>query len=603
MLSPETRTVAMEVLRPPAGYRLDLAVLTTYSLDLDVLLALPLAVMTQSDRGMDELLEDPLLLLEALREAGERVHVFVDHGGIGIPATSRPLFAMLESSVHPVRAPNGGAFHPKVWMVRFLDAGGASIIRVAVSSRNLTFDRSWDVALSSEASPVGSEAVAESQALAKLLRALPRLAVRDLTARCMQQLEQLAKELEATAFPSPEPFDGPIRFEVLGLNSPSRGTWRPAPAGSNLLAIAPFVNATALKVLTQVSGGERLLISRREALDDLSDAALSGWTQVMILSESAVDEPEDGRTERPSGLHAKMIALEHGRKVSWYVGSANLTAAAFVGDNVEMMARITGARGNAGSSRGNGIERFRNAGFLNLCEPYQRSLKQAEDPQLKHAAEQLEQARRVLLSADLKVVCRADGERWRWELRGELQLPTEVTVTVWPVSIAEDQGRALRLPLDWPLPLLRLTAFVAFRLQVKADVDDVRFALKLPAEGMPEGRVAQVLRNLIDSPERFLRFLQALLGGLEGLTQWGAEGGSAAPVGHWGAGLRSERLLEDLVRIASHDPGRLEPVRRLIDDLRSSPEGSHLVPEDFYQIWQVVDAVIAEQKLMPGEGS
>jgi len=32
MLSPEQRTVAMEMLRPPAGYRLDQAVLTTYTL-------------------------------------------------------------------------------------------------------------------------------------------------------------------------------------------------------------------------------------------------------------------------------------------------------------------------------------------------------------------------------------------------------------------------------------------------------------------------------------------------------------------------------------------------------------------------------------------
>jgi len=32
MLSPEQRTVAMDMLRPPAGYRLDQAVLTTYTL-------------------------------------------------------------------------------------------------------------------------------------------------------------------------------------------------------------------------------------------------------------------------------------------------------------------------------------------------------------------------------------------------------------------------------------------------------------------------------------------------------------------------------------------------------------------------------------------
>ena len=70
MLSPDTRTIAIDLLRPPAGCRLDKAVLTTYSLDLEALLALPLAVLAHADGGMEELLADPLLLLEALRQAG-----------------------------------------------------------------------------------------------------------------------------------------------------------------------------------------------------------------------------------------------------------------------------------------------------------------------------------------------------------------------------------------------------------------------------------------------------------------------------------------------------------------------------------------------------
>jgi hypothetical protein len=591
MLSPESRTVAMEVLRPPPGHRLDLAVLTTYSLDLDVLLALPLAVMAQSDRGVDELLEDPLLLLEALREAGERVHVFVDQGGIAIPGTSRALFAMLEESVHPVRAPNGGAFHPKVWMARFLDDDGAPVIRVAVSSRNLTFDRSWDVALSSEASPRGRRAVPESRALGDLLQALPGMAVRKLRAEPLERLEQLATEVKRTAFPAPERFESPIRFQALGLKPGIGKPWHPAPAGTNLLAVAPFVNATALKSLTAVSDSERTLISRREALDDLSEEALAEWDPVWVLSDAAVDEPEDGKAERPSGLHAKLIALEHGRQVSWYVGSANLTAAAFTGSNVEVMAAITGPRGNAGSGKGFGIERFQSAGFLNLCEPYHRSERLPVDPTLKQAADQLEKARDALLASNLKVVCSADGEHWRWELQGDLQLPEPVTITAWPVSIDESQGRTLDLPAAWPLPLSRLTAFVAFRLHVDADVDDIRLALKLPAQGMPEGRIAQVLRTLINSPERFLQFLRALLGGFETLADWGAEGNGGNGKG---GGFATETLLEDLVRIASRDPARLEPVRRLIEDLRASPDGEHLVPNDLYELWQVIDAVIAD---------
>lgn len=94
MLSPDSRAVAMDLLKPPPGYRLERTVLTTYSLDLEVLLALPLAVLAQTDAGVEQLLLDPLVLLEAIREAGERIQVFVDEAGIAVPANSRVLALM-----------------------------------------------------------------------------------------------------------------------------------------------------------------------------------------------------------------------------------------------------------------------------------------------------------------------------------------------------------------------------------------------------------------------------------------------------------------------------------------------------------------------------
>ncbi len=75
MLSPDVRTVAMDLLRPPPGRQLDLALLTTYTLDLEALLAVPFAVLAHSDAGIDQLLEDPLLILQGLREASGRARM------------------------------------------------------------------------------------------------------------------------------------------------------------------------------------------------------------------------------------------------------------------------------------------------------------------------------------------------------------------------------------------------------------------------------------------------------------------------------------------------------------------------------------------------
>jgi hypothetical protein len=393
MLSPEARSVAMDLLKPPAGWRLDQAVLTSFSLDLETLLALPLAVMAQADGGLEELLEQPLLLLTALREAGERVHVFVDRAGIGIPRVPRALYALLEQSVHPVTAPHGGAFHPKVWIARFVANDAPPRLRVAVLSRNLTNDRSWDLALASEATPDPrrSVAVAATKPLAELLRGLPALCAIPLPAPIAPLLDGLADELERTAFPAPAGFEQNIRFHCLGLGRPSTKPWKPRQTGKRLLAMAPFANGSGLDTVAGAASADRTLISRAETLDELSEAVLAQWGRILVMSDAASPERDDGQCGYPGGLHAKAVCIEHGANATWLVGSANLTRAAFGGHNVEVMAELTGTRGSAAGPSGCGIERFL-SGIEDLCVPYGRGAPATVDAAVQAARARLDAA-------------------------------------------------------------------------------------------------------------------------------------------------------------------------------------------------------------------
>ena len=625
MLLPDSRTTAFELIRPPSGYRLDFAVLTTYTLDLEALLVLPLSVLAHPDGGLEELLADPLGLHQAIRDAGDRVHAFVDETGIGIPRRARPLYSMLESSVHAVRAPHGGAFHPKVWVVRFtaVDETADALLRVAVLSRNLTFDRSWDVALASEAPLRSRRRVAASRPLADLVRGLPQLAAnasrmpRDVAER----VEELADQVTRTAFPAPGGFDSPIEFHALGL-SRRRRPWNRPSRGYRTLALAPFVNRTGLDAVDKLGGNDRILVSRQEELDKLPKDALAAWSDVFVLSETAQGEAEDGPTDaeddtappgrdapqgddtsaarmeaRPSGLHAKMIAVEHGWDATWYVGSANLTAAAFTGSNVEVMASVRGKKGRKDGASGCGIDRFLAGGFQKLCARYQRVEPDDVDPRVTAARDRLEAARNALVDADLRVTCVSGDELWTLTIDGDCVPPgDDVEVAAWPVSVAEDQALPLDDPLRWRLPLARLTAFIAFRLRVAVrGVDDIRMTLRLPAEGMSADRMHHVLRGLLDSPEKFLRFLRALLGGLDAVLGWAREDAEAGALGAWGVGAGGETLLDDLVRTASRDPERLKPVRRLIDDLRRTEEGRRVVPDELFAVWTAVEEALAQE--------
>ena len=618
MLLPDSRTVAFELIRPPSGYRLDLAVLTTYTLDLEALLVLPLSVLAHPDGGLEELLADPLRLHQAIRDAGDRVHAFVDETGIGIPAGARPLYSMLESSVHAVHAPNGGSFHPKVWVARFTaDAGDPEdaedeappdLLRVAVLSRNLTFDRSWDVALASEASPRNIQRrLGPSLPLGDLLSALPRLAAKPLDKEVAARVQTLADQAGRTAFPAPDGFDSPIKFHALGL-SRSRRTWEPPSGGYSALAVAPFVNRTGLDAVAALSDSERTLVSRREELDKLSEDALADWDKKLVLADTAEDEAEDEDETvdgdhaepvvrvRPAGLHAKMFAVEHGWNVTWYVGSANLTRAAFAGGNVEMMASITGLKGRKSGAGGAGIARFLD-GFQKLCVPYERTEQPLADPAVTSAEARLEAAREALVNAELRVTCAPEGDLWSLTVVGLPSLPDDdVKIVAWPISIAEDDARPLDAALAWMLPIARLTAFIAFRLHVPvSEVDDIRLTLRLPAEGMPADRMHQVLRSLLDSPAKFLRFLRALLGGLDATVNWAQSGGGDPPGPDWMPGAGGDTLLDDLVRTAARDPDRLKPVRRLIDDLRKTEEGRQIVPDDLFEIWTAVEEALVEE--------
>ncbi len=619
MLPPDSRTTAFELIRPPGGYRLDFAVLTTYTLDLEALLVLSLSVLAHPDGGLDELLADPLRLHQAIRDAGDRVHAFVDEKGIAIPRGARSLYSMLESSVHPVRAPNRGAFHPKVWVARFAaaDETGEDLLRVAVLSRNLTFDRAWDVALASEAPLRSRRRVAASRPLHDLLLALPQLATGRIPRGIVERVAALADQVTRSAFPAPHGFESPIEFHAIGLTR-GRRTWSPPTSGHRTLAVAPFVDRTGLAAIGRLGGGDRILVSRQEELDKLSDDVLAAWKEKFVLSDTAQGEAEDDPVDtdgedpadtagpnednpgtdaeaRPSGLHAKMIAVEHGWHVTWSVGSANLTGAAFTGSNVEMMASVTGKKGGAG---GSGIHHFLEGGFQKLCVPYRRVEQEAEDPRVTDARARLEAVRDALVDADLRVTCVSEGDFWTLTIDGGV-VPSgdDVEVAAWPVSLAEDQARRLPERLRWRLPVARLTAFIAFRLSVPVrGADDIRMTLRLPAEGMPADRIHQILRTLLDSPEKFLRFLRALLGGLDAVLGWARDEGDGDGPASWGIGDDGgETLLDDLVRTASRDPARLEPVRRLIDDLRKTDEGRRIVPDKLFAVWTAVEEALAPE--------
>ncbi|MEK8106478.1 hypothetical protein NKG94_16885 [Micromonospora sp. M12] len=101
MLAPDSRSLLLDALRPPAGMRMSRAVALTFTLDLESLLVAPLAFAAHGLREST----DPIAVMEGVRQCADRIDVFCQAGQIAIPPTKSALLAFVEPMVHQVHRP------------------------------------------------------------------------------------------------------------------------------------------------------------------------------------------------------------------------------------------------------------------------------------------------------------------------------------------------------------------------------------------------------------------------------------------------------------------------------------------------------------------
>ena len=51
-------------------------------------------------------------------------------------------------------------------------------------------------------------------------------------------------------------------------------------------------------------------------------------------------------------------------------------------------------------------------------------------------------------------------------------------------------------------------------------------------------------------------------------------------------------LLEELTRAYSRNPGRLDSVRKLVEQLNATPKGTKIIPDEFMDLWRVFDSML-----------
>jgi hypothetical protein len=599
MLRPDERQHLLELLRPPTGCALDVAVGTTYSLDLISALLLPLSFAFfdwEHDDG--ELVADPLALLEALRRYGDRFTIFCQSGQIRLPSKYPPLVTFLEPCIYDVEAPDeNGVFHPKVWALRFIAGDDAIRYRVLCVSRNLTFDCCWDtvVALDGELTD-RSNAIAVNHPLGDLVAALPGLARRPLPAKRRQGVERIADELRRVRFTWPEGFDeNQCRFWVAGLDGRTV-----APFGARqdkALIVSPFISDSVVGDFLD-HAGETHLVSRPECLQELPQKTLQRCKSVSFLAPELAEESEDdtpsGKDEVLEGLHAKLFVIDRGWDSSIFSGSFNATVPA-LRHNVEFMVELVGKRSRFG------VDQFLRqvkgeTNFADLLKAYDVNKPSVPaDATAQKLDETLQAAKRAIAAAGPRLVVTAADEKDLFDLKFEWESAPRwpkaaVEMRAWPITQLAERGQALGKSIVFPrLSYRGLTPLIAFSITARIDETERNavFVMNLPFHGAPEDRQDRVVRSLIENRDQLLRYILFLLacgdeaasssGDLRQLLRSPGDGPER--------GSQNPYLLETMLRALHRSPAQLERVESLLDVLRKQQGSSDLLSDDFQKIW------------------
>lgn len=613
MLAPQDRRVLHEAIRPPPGYDMDALVGTTYGLDLAGLLSIPLAFVSESTDTDDPREADPVELLRAVREAADDIAFFCQEGRIKAPTEASDLYAYLEDSVYEATAPNGGEFHPKLWVARYTSEDERPRYRVLCMSRNLTFDRSWDTLLTLEGDLTDRQyAFADQHPLGDFVEALPDLAVDEVPPGLADTIADISHEIRRVRFDYPNHVED-IDFWPLGV---AKDSWPFPDSYSDILIVSPFTRPPLLKKLQEESRSASL-VSRLEELDATPPEALEPWEGVYALHPDADFQGDqdlsDDQSESPpasvggglSGLHAKLFVLDQGWDTSLYVGSANATTAAFE-RNVEFLVELQGKKSKLGTEvlledQDDQDEEAskKTRRFQDLLVPYEADEEEWEEPEDDPLESALDEAWSTIIETEpaATVERNDDGYDVHLRLNDAVDLPPGVEASCWPIT---SQG-ALRKPVRTDDPEVTfsglaknsLTRFFAFSLTAEsADEERTRtFVLKLSIDGLPEDRDDAVLQAMLSSPDRLLRLLALILGeetlgNADAIRSIAGTGGSSRSMS---AALDGIPLVELLVQSLEENPEKIDRVVRLVRDLREASKGPSDLPKDLVSILETVE--------------
>ena len=586
-------------LAPDEGWTTSWAIGTTYSLDLNVLLNIPLALFhgkyLSENSDVSNLRSD---MLDALNKVKDRMFIFVHENNIHAKCKFSMLMGFIDQSIWPVKVETAyHNFHPKLWLVRYEKDKDKKEYkyRLIVMSRNITAATDFDMAVTMD-SDFASEEHHDNDSLLQLIVLLMKRTGQT------KIINQVKKELKGIRFIAPYPFDKRAPKFFHHSNKSFTSPLINDDKYKELLVISPFVDNYSLERLSRKTETKPILISRELELDKCKPEVLEKWDcyQWNNMLEEASEYEENERAEdesKPYGinLHAKIIIAKElsGRRNNWFVGSANCTRAGLE-KNHEAVLQLSSNKEDTSPQKA-----------LDSLVPL-LIIKYTRKESVSQQEEGKDQMREIVF--DMSQL--AFKSQIVKDTNGKYVVEVDVEPNDWKAFIRKYQGVRITMQMfasdldSWiitkecchkfkPLLCQQLSPFVF--ITIKSRGEEKKFMLKLPLE-MPEERLGHIMAEILDNEEKIMRYFMFCLDPLTDKEQQKI----GRDITKHNNSISKEYqdcslpIYEKLLLAASRNKPALAEIDKSIKQLKNTngKDGKPLLSESFKDMWKLFAAYI-----------
>ena len=566
-----------KLLIPPEGYSLDFAVGTTYSLDLETFILICNNLENKDDNI------DNVSKLSALQKVNDNIVVFCQKGQIKCPQKTNQLFSLLENSVREINTKE--TFHPKTWIIKYKKEQ-EYLYRLIVLSRNLTFDKSWDIAVATDGRKVNDSQLENNKPLIDFVGVLKKNYGNSKDEK-YTKITSLVKELEYVVFETDKKM---IKQEFVPLGKcfeykSNHPLFIKNKKIKELIVVSPFLSKGIIKELndrfdTKDNNTRPILITRRESLYGLKQEDIPNFDIYQMRDEVVFGESDNtNKKETVEDIHAKMFFIRTDRCNELYVGSMNSTHNAMY-NNYEFMMKFQGRYNYLSAD----ILKKQLFGEDETKSPFERvyieEIKEEEKEE-----ENLDVILKDICSIKMSAKVEEQEDKYKIIITSKNEIIKEgMDITISPLysNIAKEIAKTITFE---DLKLNELSQW--YTISIKGLKENLKRIVFIPTDNIPKDRYTCIIENIISNRETFFKYVSYILADNPYEVISNELLNRGRKLKGQNKNIIGSGLYEEMLKIAATDPERLKSIEYVIENIKRD----EIVPPNFRELYDIFTKV------------